>query len=149
MRVGGYGRAVAAVGLVVGTWVALGPSAGAADGPEAFKAVIDEKATKGADGYEFTGTVACPEQESPLDFTKVVLVVRQEKAVAKAESDEVQCQDGGNRADGKWKVVVKPEKEQAQVQKQGELKPGKGDAYVVIVQGTTFDMGKGAVTLGE
>ncbi|WP_309115421.1 hypothetical protein [Saccharothrix sp.] len=159
MAVGAFGRAVLAGGLVLGSCVVAAPGAGAlgpmvpdgaraVDGPSTFKAVIDEKVTKEADGYAFTGTVACPEQESPVDFTKVVLVVTQGKAVAKAEGDEVECEgeQGRAAADGKWKVLVKQEQESRE---SGGMKPGEADAYVFIVQGTMVDIGKGAVTLPE
>ncbi|MEJ2856878.1 MULTISPECIES: hypothetical protein [unclassified Saccharothrix] len=152
MGVGAFGRVAVAAGLVVGSGVAVGPGAVAADGPSAWKAVIDEKVTKDADGYTFTGTVACPEQESPIDITKVVLIVRQEGAVGKADGDKVECQDGSSRADGKWKVLLKSEQEQSRRNPPDDspgMKPGKAEAYVVVVQGTTFEMGKGSVTLPE
>ncbi|XVV00242.1 hypothetical protein ACQPW3_22620 [Actinosynnema sp. CA-248983] len=160
MAVGAFGRAVLAGGLVLGTCVAATPGAGAmgpmaVDGPSTFKAVIDEKVTKEGDGYAFTGTVGCPEQESPVDFTKVVLVVRQDDAVAKAEGDEVECGEQQDRAagDGKWKVLVKEEPDgsarEGAGRESGGMKPGKADAYVFIVQGTTVEIGKGAVTLPE
>ncbi|CAL9492704.1 hypothetical protein SUDANB95_03251 [Actinosynnema sp. ALI-1.44] len=155
MGVGVFGRAVVAAGLVVGSCVAVTPVAGAIgpmtpDGPGVFKAVIDEKVTKEADGYGFTGTVACPEQESPVDFTKVLLVVRQESAVAQAEGDKVECEGQQGRAagDGKWKVLVKGEQQHSALDT-GGMKPGKAEAYVLIVQGTTFEMGRGSVTLPE
>ncbi|MBB5958187.1 hypothetical protein FHS29_004795 [Saccharothrix tamanrassetensis] len=155
-----FGRTLAAAGLVVGVCAAAASSPAVVvaeptmTAPGTGKVVIDEKVTKGQDGFEFTGTVSCPENESPVEFTRVVLAVKQDTTAGVGESDTVECDDGGQgRApvEGKWKVVVETEQQQpgSAAKKPVEWKPGKAEAYVAVIQGTQFSMAKGPVTFSE